>query len=74
LILNPKEIPLVHQYFTPSEDEVIRAKEIIRLYNESIIEGRGVAIIDNKFIGPPMVILAQNILNAYKKTQKGTVK
>jgi citrate lyase subunit beta / citryl-CoA lyase len=70
LVLNPKEIPLVHQYFTPSEEEVQRAREIIRLYNDSILEGRGVAIIDNKFIGPPMVLYAENILHLHAKAQK----
>jgi citrate lyase subunit beta/citryl-CoA lyase len=70
LVLNPKEIPLVHQYFTPNDDEVNRAKEIIKLYNESIIDGRGVAIIDKKFIGPPMVLLARNVLNAYERAMK----
>jgi citrate lyase subunit beta/citryl-CoA lyase len=70
LVLNPKEIPLVHQYFTPNDDEVNRAKEIIKLYNGSIIDGRGVAIIDKKFIGPPMVLLARNVLNAYERAMK----
>ncbi len=63
LILNPKEIPLAHQYFSPSEQEVFEAKEMIRLSNEAKKEGKGVAVVNGKFIGPPMVISAKKVLN-----------
>lgn len=62
LVLNPKELPLVHQYYSPTQEEVDWAKEMIRLSEEAILEGKGVAVKDNKFIGPPMVKMAKNIL------------
>ena len=62
LVLNPKELPIVHQYFSPSEDEVAWAKEMIELAEEAVREGKGVAVKDNKFIGPPMVRMARNIM------------
>ena len=63
LVLNPKELPLVHQYYSPTDEEVAWAKEMLQLSEEAIKEGRGVAVKDNKFIGPPMVKMARNILN-----------
>lgn len=62
LVLNPKELPLVHQYYSPTQEEVDWAKEMIRLSEEAVLEGKGVAVKDNKFIGPPMVKMAKNIL------------
>ena len=62
LVLNPKELPIVHQYYSPSEEEVAWATEMVELAEESIREGNGVAVKDNKFIGPPMVKMARNIL------------
>lgn len=62
LVLNPKELPLVHQYYSPTEDEINWAKEMIQLAEEAQREGKGVAVKDNKFIGPPMVKMARNIL------------
>ena len=62
LVLNPKEIPLVHQYFTPSEKEIDDAKEMIRLSNEAVSKGEGVAIMNGKFIGPPFLANARKIL------------
>lgn len=62
MILNPKELPLCHRYYSPSTDQVEWAEEILRLAIEAQKEGKGVAIKDNKFIGPPMVKMAKEIL------------
>lgn len=62
LVLNPKELPLVHQYFSPTTAEIEWAKEMIMLSEEAKANGQGVAVKDNKFIGPPMVKMAQDIL------------
>ena len=67
LILNPKELPLCHQYFSPSEEEVAWASEMVQLAEEAVKEGKGVAVKDNKFIGPPMVKMAKNIMAKYNK-------
>lgn len=65
LVLNPKELPLVHRYYSPSEDEVNWAKEMLQLSKEAFAQGKGVAVKDNKFIGPPMVKMAEVILKKY---------
>lgn len=62
LVLNPKEIPLVHRYFTPSADEVRDAEEMLKMAAEALKDGKGVAVKNGKFIGPPMVRNAKNIL------------
>ena len=62
LVLNPKELPLVHKYFSPTDEEIEWANEIIKLSIEAEKEGRGVAVIGNKFVGPPMVKMAKDIL------------
>ena len=66
LVLNPKELPLVHQYFSPTEKEIQDAKEMFRLANEAEKEGKGVAVMNNKFIGPPMVVAAKKTLQKDK--------
>lgn len=62
LVLNPKELPLVHQYFSPSEEEVAWAREMLALCDEAKAEGKGVALMNGKFVGPPMFKMAQNII------------
>jgi citrate lyase subunit beta/citryl-CoA lyase len=68
LVLNPKELPLVHRYLSPSEEEVRNAEDMLRLSYEAEKEGKGVAVKGNKFIGPPMVLAAKEILRKHKLT------
>ena len=74
LVLNPIELPLIHQYFSPSKEEVADAKEILRLSDGAVKEGRGVAVINNKFIGPPMVLSAKKVLERDKIIQEKSIK
>lgn len=69
LVLNPKELPLVHQYYSPTETEINWAKEMIQLAEEAQKDGKGVAVKDNKFIGPPMVKMAKNILKKQEQIE-----
>lgn len=62
LILHPKEIELAHRYFSPSEQEVRDAEEIIRLARGFEVAGQGVAVTGGKFIGPPIVKMAEKVL------------
>jgi citrate lyase subunit beta/citryl-CoA lyase len=62
LVLNPKELSLVHQYFSPSDEEIAWAEDMLQLSKEAFQTGAGVAVKDNKFIGPPLVKMANNIL------------
>jgi len=66
LVLHPKEIPLVHQYFSPSEEEINNSKEMLRLAEEAKNENKGVALMNGKFIGPPMVLTAKKLLKKYE--------
>lgn len=62
MVLNPKELELVHQYFSPSAKEIKDAEEMLRLADHAKSQGNGVAMINGKFIGPPMILAAQKVL------------
>ena len=62
LVLHPKEIDLVHEYFSPSVSEVASANEMLVLAAEAEKDGKGVAVKHGKFIGPPMVAAAKKVL------------
>jgi citrate lyase subunit beta/citryl-CoA lyase len=73
LVLHPKELPLVHQYFTPSQEEVSEAEEMLRLADEAQKNGKGVAVKNGKFIGPPMVLAANKIINKHHLIEKSKI-
>jgi len=67
LCLNPIELPLVHRYFSPSEQDINEANEILRLDKEARENNQGVAIMNGKFVGPPFVLKAHKILKKQDK-------
>ena len=62
LALNPKELPLIHKYYSPSEADLDWANEMVQLFDEAVKSGQGVAVKDGKFIGPPFLAKAKLIL------------
>ena len=62
LVLHPKELELAHRYFSPSEEDVNEANEMLRLFEEAGKQQKGVAILNGRFIGPPMVLAARKVL------------
>jgi citrate lyase subunit beta / citryl-CoA lyase len=70
LILHPKEIEIAHKYFTPSEKEVEDAREMLFLSQEAEKNNQGVAVMNGKFIGPPMVIAAKRIIEKDKLVEE----
>lgn len=69
LVLSPKELPLVNHYFSPSIEEIAWADEMVQLTAEAKAEGKGVAVKDGKFIGPPMLKMAERILSKAKQIE-----
>jgi len=63
MVLHPKELTLVHQHFSPTQEEYDDALEMLQLYEEAQQEGKGVAVRDGRFIGPPMVIAAKKVVS-----------
>lgn len=70
LCLNPIELSLVHRYFSPSEQDVYEANEILRLNQIARENNQGVAIMNGKFVGPPFVLKAQKTLKKHQLIQK----
>lgn len=69
-VLNPKQIALANECFSPEEDEIKRSKEIIEACSKSAKEGTGVAMYNGKMIGPPMRKRAEKVLEIAKLIEK----
>lgn len=67
LVLHPKELHLVHKYYSPTQEEVLEAKKMVKAFEESQKNGAGVAIVEGKFVGPPLVKNAIKVLDRHKK-------
>lgn len=57
--IHPRQIEPIHESFTPSADEVERARRIVAAFDEARRKGLGVVSLGTKMIDPPVVIRAQ---------------
>ena len=49
-IINPKQIPIVHEIFAPTQKEIAAAERIVRAVQEQAAQGIGVFTLDGKMI------------------------
>ncbi|HOH46732.1 MAG TPA: aldolase/citrate lyase family protein, partial [Candidatus Cloacimonadota bacterium] len=66
LVLHPKELALVHRYYTPSIAEYEGAKQDMELIAATAATGRGVAVREGRFLGPPQQLAAEHIIQRYE--------
>lgn len=65
-IINPRQIRLVHQVFTPSAKEVDHAERLVRAYNEQASAGIGVFTFEGKMVDIAHVRDARDLLKLAK--------
>jgi len=61
-VINPRQIEIIHQVYTPTEEEVRKAYRIVKEFKINSEAGVGVFAIDGKMIDAPIVTRAQYIL------------
>jgi citrate lyase subunit beta/citryl-CoA lyase len=62
-IINPRQIKIVHEVFTPSEKEIKNALAVLAAILEAERKGSGVISLNGKMIDKPVVTRAENVLN-----------
>jgi citrate lyase subunit beta / citryl-CoA lyase len=67
LVLSPRQLPLVHDIYTPSIQEIELAANIVRNSENINKNDEGIAVIDGDFISPPTLKMAINILEKAQK-------
>ncbi|MDP2337059.1 MAG: aldolase/citrate lyase family protein [Bacteroidota bacterium] len=61
-VINPRQIEIIHEVFTPSEEEIRKAYRIVKEFKINSAAGIGVFAIDGKMIDAPVVTRAEYIL------------
>lgn len=65
--IHPRQVPVIHEAFCPSESEVNRAEAIIEAFREAQSRGVAVVALGTKMIDPPVVKRAHQTMElAYR--------
>ncbi len=61
-VIHPRQIPVIHEAFAPTPEEIEKAQRIVDAFNEAQQKGLGVVALGSKMIDPPVVKRAFNVL------------
>ena len=61
-IINPRQIEVVNQVFTPSEKEIMKARAIVAAIREAQAKGSGVIAVNGKMVDRPVVLRAERTI------------
>lgn len=62
LVISPRQIPIAHAVYTPSEGEVRDAEGIVRMAEDARKAGRGYAVIEGQLVSPSREKQARKVL------------
>ncbi len=62
--IHPAQIEVIEEVFSPSEQEVTRAKRVLEAARVAELEGHGSASLDGEMIDAPVVARARNVLDS----------
>lgn len=65
-VVNPRQIPIVHDVFRPTQDEILKAIKITEIIEEANKKGSGVIALNGKMVDKPIVEKAQRVLELAK--------
>lgn len=61
--IHPAQVEPIARAFTPSDEEIDRARKIVDAYDEAVQAGRGAVAVDGQMIDPPVAERARTVLN-----------
>lgn len=67
LLIGPRQVETVNRFFSPSEHEIIEAKEILRLNETYKSQGLGVFSFKGKMVDAPVIARAEQTMVAAKR-------
>lgn len=65
-VIHPNQVPIVQKAFSPSEEKIKWATDLIRQFELHQKEGRGAFTFQGAMIDKPLLLQAQNIINIAK--------
>ena len=61
--IHPKQVPILNEAFTPTDDEIDRSERMVAAYDEAMAAGDGAVAFEGKMIDVPVVARAERILS-----------
>ena len=60
--VHPSQVPILNEVFSPTPEELERARRIVEEYERALAEGRGAITVDGDFVDIPFYEQAKRLL------------
>ena len=60
--IHPRQIPVIHEFYAPDQDELEKAMKIVLAFDDATAKGLGVVSLGSKMIDPPVVKRALKLI------------
>lgn len=60
--IHPAQVPVVNRVFSPTDDEIDRARRVVAAYEQALADGRGAVAVEGEMVDLPVVERARRIL------------
>ena len=61
--IHPKQVPILNEAFTPTDEEIDRSERMVAAYDAAMVAGDGAVAFEGKMIDVPVVARAERILS-----------
>ncbi|MQA84033.1 MAG: CoA ester lyase [Streptosporangiales bacterium] len=65
--IHPAQVPVLNEEFSPTEEEVDRARRVVVAYEQAVSGGRGAVDLDGQMIDAPVVARAERLLDLHQR-------
>ncbi len=62
MAIHPAQVPIIEEMFKPTDQEIERARQVLKTAKDAESEGRGAVSLDGEMIDAPVIARAQNVL------------
>jgi citrate lyase beta subunit len=67
LAIHPAQLPIIHEAFTPTREQLRRAERIVEAWRLAETEGKGVLALNGDLVERPVVLAEQRVLERARK-------
>jgi citrate lyase beta subunit len=67
MCIHPAQVGIANEVYTPSPEEIERARAIVEGFSRALAEGQGVFTIDNKMIDAPLAAVQERLLERARR-------
>ncbi len=71
MAIHPRQVEPIHQAFTPSAEEIERARRIVEAHHAQQAQGVGAFELDGRMVDGPVVAAAERVLALARQAEKG---